>query len=88
MRKPVSYYAKIGKNANPEAQLIFGGSLTAEKLQLLVLFGFDYADERLVQLFIEELKQNPQLSIAALQRKYSLDFARAARNLELAKQHL
>lgn len=36
------------KNANPEAQLIFGSSLTAEKLQLLVLFDFDYADEKLV----------------------------------------
>ncbi|OAQ14974.1 hypothetical protein F480_10325 [Bibersteinia trehalosi Y31] len=39
---------KLEKNANPKAQLIFGGSLTAEKLQLLVLFDFDYADEKLV----------------------------------------
>ncbi|MGQ8820546.1 DNA translocase FtsK [Bibersteinia trehalosi] len=52
-------------------------------MQLLVLFGFDYTDERLVQLFIEELKQNPQISISSLQRKYSLGFNRAARSLEL-----
>ncbi|WP_324682111.1 hypothetical protein [Bibersteinia trehalosi] len=74
---------KLEKNANPKAQLIFGGSLTAEKLQLLVLFDFDYADEKLVKLFTEELKQNPQISISALQRKYSLGFNRAAHNLEL-----
>lgn len=48
-----------------------------------MLFGFDYADEKLVKLFTEELKQNPQISISALQRKYSLGFNRAVHNLEL-----
>lgn len=79
---------EMEKSVTEEATIIFGCDVGIEKVQLLVLFGFDYTDEKWVQLFIEELKQNPQLSIAALQRKYSLDFARAARNLKIAKQHL
>lgn len=79
---------EMEKSANEEATLICGNGFGADTLQLFMLFGFDYTDEKLVQLFTEELKQNPQISISALQRKYSLGFPRAVRNLELAKQNL
>lgn len=46
------------------------------------------SDEELIATFIEELRQNPTLTVSSLQRRYSLGFNRAARNLEIAKSRL
>lgn len=42
-------------------------------------------NENLIRLFVTELKNNPDVKIAYLQRKFSLGFNRASANLEKAK---
>lgn len=48
----------------------------------------DYYDNELVKQFMVELRQNPAITIAALQRKYSLGFNRVAHNLEIAREQV
>lgn len=46
------------------------------------------SDDLLIEKFVEELRQNPTLTISSLQRQYSIGFNRAARHLEIAKSRL
>lgn len=72
-----------------EVECIIGAGFESDQhIKIALLFGYQYSDEDLIEAFIEELKENPNIRIAALQRKYSLGFTRAVRNLDAAKARL
>lgn len=72
-----------------EVECIIGAGFESDQhIKIALLFGYQYSDEDLIEAFIEELKENPNIRIATLQRKYSLGFTRAVRNLDAAKARL
>lgn len=72
-----------------EVECIIGAGFESDQhIKIALLFGYQYSDEDLIEAFIEELKENPNIRIATLQRKYSLSFTRAVRNLDAAKARL
>lgn len=80
---------QIYSNGKAEARYIVSAGFESDhNVKISLLFGYQYSDGDLVEVFIEELKQKPEVRISALQRKYSLSFTRAVRNLDAAKARL
>lgn len=93
----------IQQCCHEDATIIMGSRLNNEaRLSLFVLAGYgeiksnkpilvtsnDYDENTLLEYFIEELRQNPDISIATLQRKYELGFSRTASCLAQAREQL